>query len=181
MNTQDIKLTQRQADQIIDDMPWIDDESFKAMSDEKKNAFHIVLAETFLKSNHKGRQEMIDVGIDHLYGKYSHGDMYERGFIEPNCRTDEEEEMFERGDYDDLPTECWEFIHDMIIDNACEEMEIKDLDIDDETIYYKEADAWSNFEACLESALEAFKRQSLAMDLDSKLAAKAAHTKQLKI
>ena len=183
MNAQDIKLTQKQVDKIIDDMPWISNESYKAMSDEKKDAFHIVLAETFLKSNYMGRQEMVDIGIDHLYSKYSHADMYERGFIEPNCWTEKDEEMFEDGNYDDMRTECWEFIHDMVIDNACEEMEIKDVDMDDDTIYYKEADAWKDeiFESSMGTALEAFKSQSFAMDLDSKLAPKAGQTKQLKI
>ncbi len=183
MNKSDIKLTQRQARKIIDDMPWITDESYKAMSDEKRDAFHIVLAETFLKSNYKCRQEVVDIGIDHLYSKYSHADMYERDFIEPNCRTDEEEEMFERGDYDDMPTECWEFIHDMVIDRACEDLEIHDVDLDDEIVYYTEADAYDDeiFEYSMDRALEAFKSQSFAMDLDCKLEPKSNHTKQLKI
>gem|GEM_PF-3915660 len=152
-------------------MPWIEDESYKAMSDDKKDAFHIVLAETFLKSNYMDRQEIVNIGIDHLYFKYSHSDMYERELIEPNCKDEVEQEIFDNGDYDDLPDTSWEFIHDMVIDYICEELNISAVDLDDETVYYRESEAFHEeiFEKSLKDALEEFKPQSLVMDLESQL------------
>lgn len=183
----EIKITHHQARKIVDDMPTIKEASYLSMSNDKKDEFHLVLATAFLESNYIGRQEMIDISIDSLYSRYSHADMYERGYIEPSLSTEEEEAMFEAGDYDSLPSNCWDFLHDNAIDHACEEQSIKhvlnDEDNDCKDIYYRESDAWDEevFEHILQNSLDRFKSQSLAMDLHASLSVKAEPTRKMKI